>query len=269
MSDTPTVLKKILARKQEEVAERSARVSVAELEACIEAMKGTDQDPRGFVNAMAAKIAAGKSAVIAEAKKASPSKGLLREDFDPAQIARSYEAGGAACLSVLTDADFFQGCEDYLKRAREACSLPVIRKDFIVDPYQVYEARAIGADCILLIVSALEDAQMMRLNNLAHRLGMDVLVEVHGGDELERALQLENRLIGINNRNLHTFEVTLENTFELLERIPDDRIVVTESGIHSREDVAAMRDKDVHSFLVGEAFMRADEPGGKLKELFG
>ena len=268
MSDTPTILKKILDRKREEVQDRSRRVSIAELEACILAMRGTDQDPRGFADAMAAKIAAGQSAVIAEAKKASPSKGLLREDFDPAQIARSYEAGGAACLSVLTDADFFQGSEDYLKAARAACSLPVIRKDFIVDPYQVYEARAIGADCILLIVSALEDDQMAQLNNLAHRLGMDVLVEVHGADELERALKLDNRLIGINNRNLHTFEVTLNNTYDLLNSIPADRIVVTESGIHSREDVQAMREHNVHSFLVGEAFMRADEPGTKLKELF-
>jgi len=268
MSDTPTILKKILDRKREEVQERSSRVSIAELEACIEAMRGTDQDPRGFADAMAAKIAAGQSAVIAEAKKASPSKGMLREDFDPAQIARSYEAGGAACLSVLTDADFFQGSEDYLRQARAACSLPVIRKDFIVDPYQVYEARAMGADCILLIVSALEDEQMARLNNLARRLGMDVLVEVHGADELERALQLDNRLIGINNRNLHTFEVTLDNTYDLLAKIPADRIVVTESGIRDRDDVEAMRAHNVHSFLVGEAFMRADEPGTKLKALF-
>ncbi|MCV6587928.1 MAG: indole-3-glycerol phosphate synthase TrpC [Marinobacterium sp.] len=268
MSDTPTILKKILDRKRAEVTERSEKISIAELKLRIEAAKGSDQDPRGFANAMAAKIAAGESAVIAEAKKASPSKGLLREPFNPAQIAQSYEEGGAACLSVLTDADFFQGHEEYLQQARAACNLPVIRKDFIIDPYQVYEARAIGADCILLIVSALQDEQMAELNELAHTLGMDVLIEVHGAEELQRALRLNNRLIGINNRNLHTFDVTLNNTYELLEHIPADRIVVTESGIHNRDDVAAMRQHSVHSFLVGEAFMRAEEPGKKLRELF-
>ncbi|MBY4676389.1 indole-3-glycerol phosphate synthase TrpC [Marinobacterium arenosum] len=268
MNDTPTVLKKILARKAEEVAERSAKVSIAELKTRIAAAKGSAADPRGFVDNMARAIAKGRSAVIAEAKKASPSKGLLRESFDPAQIARSYEAGGASCLSVLTDRDFFQGHEDYLQQARAACSLPVIRKDFIVDPYQVYEARAIGADCILLIVAALSDAQLAELSDLAHELGMDVLVEVHGADELARALPLNTRLIGINNRNLHTFEVSLQNTYDLLDSIPSDRIVVTESGIHSRTDVQAMREHNVHSFLVGEAFMRADDPGAKLKELF-
>lgn len=268
MSDTPTILKKILQRKHEEVAERSASVSIDDLIAQIEQQKGSDFDPRGFADNMAKVIADGRSAVIAEAKKASPSKGLLREPFDPAQIAQSYEQGGASCLSVLTDADYFQGHEEYLKQARAACSLPVIRKDFIVDEYQVYEARAIGADCILLIVAALEDEQMKVLNDLAHELGMDVLIEVHGADELQRALPLGNKLIGINNRNLHTFEVTLENTYELLSQIPDDKIVVTESGIHAKEDVLAMREHNVHSFLVGEAFMRADEPGAKLKELF-
>lgn len=268
MSDTPTILKKILQRKHEEVAERSASVSIDDLIAQIEQQKGSDFDPRGFADNMAKVIADGRSAVIAEAKKASPSKGLLREPFDPAQIAQSYEQGGASCLSVLTDADYFQGHEEYLKQARAACSLPVIRKDFIVDEYQVYEARAIGADCILLIVAALEDEQMKVLNDLAHELGMDVLIEVHGADELQRALPLGNKLIGINNRNLHTFEVTLENTYELLSQIPDDKIVVTESGIHAKEDVLAMREHNVHSFLVGEAFMRAGEPGAKLKELF-
>ncbi len=269
MSDTPTVLKKILKRKFEEVDERSSSVSIADLEKLIKDQSALAEfKPRGFTNVMAHSIAAGLSAVIAEVKKASPSKGLLRDPFIPADIARSYQAGGASCLSVLTDADFFQGHEEYLKQARAACSLPVIRKDFIVDPYQVFEARAIGADCILLIVSALEDAQLKELNRLALKLGMDVLVEVHGGDELECALQLDNRLIGINNRNLHTFEVSLDNTFELLSSIPDNRIVVTESGIHTRDDVRAMRDKGVFAFLVGEAFMRADDPGQKLKELF-
>lgn len=269
MSDTPTILKKILQRKYEEVEERSDSVTLADLEKQIKVQaRDEDMQPRGFTNVMAHSIAGGLSAVIAEIKKASPSKGLLRDPFLPAEIAKSYQFGGASCLSVLTDADFFQGHEDYLKEARAACSLPVIRKDFIVDPYQVFEARSIGADCILLIVSALEDAQMQELNRLAHKLGMDVLVEVHGGDELERALRLDNRLLGINNRNLNTFEVSLDNTFELLREIPDNRIVVTESGIHTRADVKAMRDHKVFSFLVGETFMRAEDPGEKLKELF-
>lgn len=268
MSDTPTILKKILARKAEEVAERAPKVSIADLKARIADQKGTDFDPRGFAASMERAIAEGRSAVIAEAKKHSPSKGLLRDPFLPAEIAKSYELGGASCLSVLTDKDYFHGSEEYLMEARAACSLPIIRKDFIVDPYQVYEARAIGADCILLIVSALEDQQMADLNGLAVELGMDVLIEVHGADELDRALPLNNKLVGINNRNLHTFEVTLNNTYDLLSSIPDDRIVVTESGIHSREDVQAMREHNVHSFLVGEAFMRAEDPGQKLKELF-
>lgn len=268
MSDTPTILKKILARKAEEVAERAPKVSIADLKARIADQKGTDFDPRGFAANMERAIAEGRSAVIAEAKKHSPSKGLLRDPFLPAEIAQSYERGGASCLSVLTDKDYFHGSEEYLMQARAACSLPIIRKDFIVDPYQVYEARAIGADCILLIVSALEDQQMADLNALAVELGMDVLIEVHGADELDRALPLNNKLVGINNRNLHTFEVTLNNTYDLLSSIPDDRIVVTESGIHSRENVQAMREHNVHSFLVGEAFMRAEDPGQKLKELF-
>ena len=268
MSDTPTVLKKILARKVEEVAERQPKVSISDLQSKIADQKGSDFDPRGFVAHMAQSIADGRSAVIAEAKRHSPSKGLLRDPFVPAEIAKSYELGGASCLSVLTDKDYFQGCEDYLMQARAACSLPVIRKDFIVDPYQVYEARAIGADCILLIAAALSDQQIADLNGLAHELGMDVLIEVHGEGELHRVLPLNTRLIGINNRNLHTFEVTLNNTYDLLDAIPDDRIVVTESGIHCIDDVYAMREHHVHAFLVGEAFMRAENPGQKLKEMF-
>lgn len=269
MSDTPTILKKIIQRKYEEVAERSATCTQGELEQRIRQQSAQlDMQPRGFTNVLAHSVAAGLSAVIAEIKKASPSKGLLRDPFLPADIARSYQQAGASCLSVLTDADFFQGHEDYLKAARAACSLPVIRKDFIVDPYQVFEARAIGADCILLIVAALEDAQMRELNDLAHKLGMDVLVEVHGGDELERALKLDNRLLGINNRDLHSFDVSLENTFSLLKDIPKNRIVVTESGIHTPDDVKVMRDHQVFAFLVGEAFMRAEDPGEKLKALF-
>ncbi len=265
MSGTPDILKKILARKGEEIAERSASVSMADLEQQVAAADSV----RPFVGAMDDKIASGQAAVIAEIKKASPSKGVLREDFDPAAIARSYAEHGAACLSVLTDKDFFQGGEDYLQQARAACALPVIRKDFIVDPYQVAEARAINADCILLIVSALEDQQMAELMAQAHELGMDVLVEVHDGEELERALKLDTRLVGINNRNLRTFETSLNTTLSLLERIPDDRMVVTESGIIKPEDVQLMRNADVHAFLVGEAFMRAEDPGAELAKLFG
>ena len=263
-SGAPTVLKKILDRKREEVAERSAKLSIAALQEQIK----TASAPRGFVSSIEAKLAAGHSAVIAEVKKASPSKGVIRENFIPAEIAASYEAGGAACLSVLTDADFFQGAEAYLQQARAACSLPVIRKDFIIDPYQVYEARAIGADCILLIAAALDDTAMSSLNTLAQGLGMDVLIEVHNAEELARTLPLGNRLVGINNRNLHNFETSLQNTFDLLAAISDQHIVVTESGIHSAEDVAAMREHGVNAFLVGEAFMRAAEPGEKLAELF-
>lgn len=263
-SDTPTILKKILDRKVEEIAERSAIRSQAELMTAI-----ADASPcRGFVAAMQRTLDAGHSAVIAEVKKASPSKGVIREDFDPASIARSYEKGGAACLSVLTDIDFFQGADNYLIEAREACQLPVIRKDFIIDPYQIYEARAMGADCILLIVAALTDKQLQLLNECALSLGMDVLVEVHNRDELIRSLPLGNTLVGINNRDLHLFETSHENTYQLLDDIPTDRIVVTESGIHTAEDVAAMRAHDVNAFLVGEAFMRADEPGERLHDLF-
>jgi indole-3-glycerol phosphate synthase len=263
-SDTPTILKNILARKREEIAERSATVSIQQL---MDRMASAPA-PRGFATALAQKLAAGESAVIAEIKKASPSKGVIRENFDPAAIAASYARGGAACLSVLTDVDFFQGADRYLQQARDACQLPVIRKDFIIDEYQVYEARAMGADCILLIVSALSENQLNQLHGLALSLGMDVLIEVHDGAELTLALKLDNPMVGINNRNLHSFEVSLDNTYQLLAQIPEGKIVITESGIHSRDDVAAMRQQNVHAFLVGEAFMRSDEPGDRLSEMF-
>jgi len=265
MSDTPDILKKILRRKLEEIEERLTQKPMEQLQAEL-----AEASPlRGFADAIAARIEAGQAGVIAEIKRASPSKGVLRESFKPAEIARSYAEGGAACLSVLTDVDFFQGSDAYLRQARAACGLPVIRKDFIIDPYQVYEARAMGADCILLIVACLEERQLCELNELAHHLGMDVLIEVHDDDELTRALQVENRLIGINNRNLRTFEVSLDTTLGLLSRVPQERIVVTESGILSREDVALMRQNRVDAFLVGEAFMRAEDPGARLAELFG
>ncbi len=269
MAKIPTVLERIVKRKFEEIAERSPSVSVDQFKQQIESQKGSETDPRGFVHSLETNIAAGHAGVIAEIKKASPSKGVLRDPFHPAEIAASYEKGGASCLSILTDADFFQGHETYLQQARAACSLPVIRKDFIVDPYQVYEARAIGADCILLIAACLEDQQMADLNGLAQELGMDVLIEVHDGEELERTLPLGNRLLGINNRNLHNFEVTLQTTLDLLARIPDDYLVVTESGILAQSDVALMRQNQVNAFLVGEAFMRAEDPGQRLAELFG
>ncbi|WP_045737668.1 indole-3-glycerol phosphate synthase TrpC [Xanthomonas sp. MUS 060] len=261
MSD---ILRTILARKTEEIAERSARVPLTELVARAEAMPST----RGFARALQAAIANGDPAVIAEVKKASPSKGVIRPDFHPADIAVSYQFGGAACLSVLTDEDFFQGHDRYLQQAREACTLPVLRKDFTIDPYQVYEARVLGADCILLIVAALDDLQLAELSSLALHLGMDVLVEVHDIDELERALQVPAPLIGINNRNLRTFEVSLQTTLSMKDAVPRDRLLVTESGILSQADVATMRAADVHAFLVGEAFMRAEEPGEALRQLF-
>ncbi|MGB1221496.1 MAG: indole-3-glycerol phosphate synthase TrpC [Alcanivoracaceae bacterium] len=264
MKTTGTVLDRILARKQEEVAQRRQEVSLEQLRD-----RARAQDPvRGFVRSMEVQLASRRAAVIAEVKKASPSKGVIREDFHPADIAMSYEAGGAACLSVLTDRDFFQGHEDYLVAAREACTLPVLRKDFTIDPYQVWEARALGADCILLIVAALEDDQLHALSQCASDAGLDVLVEVHTAAELARALPLNTRLIGINNRDLHTFETRLDTTWSLLEQIPQDRIVVTESGIHTAADVAAMADHGVHAFLVGEAFMRADDPGEALAGMF-
>ncbi|MDD9892854.1 MAG: indole-3-glycerol phosphate synthase TrpC [Gammaproteobacteria bacterium] len=264
VKDIPDVLVKILARKDEEIAAGLQRVSAAEMRA-----RAADQpDCRGFVASMQTRIDAGEAAVIAEAKKASPSKGVIRADFDPAQIAASYEAGGAACLSVLTDQDFFQGHNDYLQQAGAACSLPVIRKDFIVDRYQIDEARALGADCVLLIVAALSDTQLQDLYGYAVSLGMDVLIEVHDEAELQRSLPLGAALVGINNRDLRNFATSLNTTIDLLAQIPSDRIVVTESGIHTPDDVALMRQHNVNAFLVGEAFMRADQPGEKLKELF-
>lgn len=261
----PTVLEKILARKVEEVAERSARVSLAELETLAKAADA----PRGFAKALIDQARLKHPAVIAEIKKASPSKGVIRENFVPADIARSYEKGGATCLSVLTDIDYFQGADAYLQQARAACKLPVIRKDFMIDPYQIVEARALGADCVLLIVSALDDVKMAELAAVAKGVGLDVLVEVHDGDELERALKtLDTPLVGVNNRNLHTFEVNLETTLDLLPRIPRDRLVITESGILNRADVELMEISDVYSFLVGEAFMRAENPGAELQRLF-
>jgi len=260
----PTILENIVARKYEEVKENRARVSLAELE---RQAAGADK-PRGFAQALRQRAAAQQPAVIAEVKKASPSKGVIREDFNPAEIAASYQQGGAACLSVLTDIDFFQGSPEYLQQARAACALPVIRKDFLVDPYQVVEARAMGADCVLLIVASLEDGQMAELNAVAVEHGLDVLVEVHDGAELERALKLDTPLVGINNRNLHNFEVSLDTTLQLLPRIPADRLAVTESGILSRADVELMLENGVYSFLVGEAFMRAADPGAELKRLF-
>ena len=262
MSD---ILERIVAVKREEIAAARPRRSVADLQELARARSA----PRGFAAAMRAKIARGDAAVIAEIKKASPSKGVLRERFDPAAIAVSYAAHGAACLSVLTDVQFFQGHEDYLVAARGACSLPVIRKDFLIDPYQVVEARAMGADCILLIAACLADSQMAELEAAAFEQGLDVLVEVHDGAELDRALRLRTPLLGINNRNLRTFEVTLDTTLGLLDRVPADRLLVTESGILGPADVARMRAADVHAFLVGEAFMRAADPGVALESLFG
>ncbi len=259
------ILNKIVAVKREEIAAAKRARDETSLRREAEALAGQ----RDFVGALRAKIATGRAAVIAEVKKASPSKGVLREHFAPAEIAASYERGGAACLSVLTDAQFFQGSADYLKQARAACALPVLRKDFLVDAYQVFEARAMGADCILVIAACLDDAQMADLEVQAMALGMAVLVEVHDGAELDRALRLKTPLVGINNRNLRTFEVTLDTTLGLLPRVPGDRLLVTESGILGPDDVKRMRDADVHAFLVGEAFMRADDPGAALRQLFG
>ena len=264
MSGTPDILRRILARKAEEVAERRARVPERELRARL-----PEAPPvRGFRQALEAHIQRGEPAVIAEIKKASPSKGVLRPEFDPEAIARAYAGAGAACLSVLTDVDFFQGADEYLVRARAASGLPVLRKDFTIDPYQVLEARALGADCILLIAAALDDTRLGELADLAQSLGMDVLLEVHDAGELERALATPAPLIGINNRDLRTFEVRLETTLDLLPRVPGDRLLVTESGILTRADVERMRAHGVHAFLVGEAFMRAADPGAALRELF-
>jgi indole-3-glycerol phosphate synthase len=262
MSD---ILSQIVAVKREEIAAAQQRVSLQAIRADAESRVLT----RDFEGALRRKIAAGRSAVIAEIKKASPSKGLLRADFIPADIAQSYAEAGAACLSVLTDRQFFQGQNDFLKQARASCDLPVLRKDFMVDPYQIYESRAVGADCVLLIAACLEDAQLAELEAIALGLDMAVLVEVHDAAELERALKLRTPLLGINNRNLRTFEVTLQTTLDLLQRVPGDRLVITESGIQSKDDVKKMREAGVHAFLVGEAFMRADDPGSALAELFG
>lgn len=258
------ILQKILQTKQQEIQERSAQISLAQLKE-----QATHAEPvRGFLRSMQTKIQAQQVAVIAEIKKASPSKGVIRADFDPPAIAQSYAQAGAACLSVLTDAQYFQGHEDYLKAARAACNLPVIRKDFIIDPYQIYETRAMGADCILLIVSALTDKQLNDLYATATHLGMDVLIEVHDRDELMRTLPLNAPLIGINNRNLRTFATSLNTTLDLLVDVPSSSLLVTESGIHTPADVKLMRDHQVNAFLVGEAFMRAADPGAALANLF-
>jgi indole-3-glycerol phosphate synthase len=262
MSD---ILNKIVAVKREEIAAAQKKIPFAAMRADAESRVLT----RDFEGALRRKIDAGKSAVIAEIKKASPSKGVLRADFIPADIAQSYAEGGAACLSVLTDRQFFQGQTDYLKQARASCDLPVLRKDFMVDAYQIYESRAMGADCVLLIAACLEDAQMAELEAIARSLDMAVLVEVHDRAELERALKLKTPLLGINNRNLRSFEVSLETTLGLLGDVPVDRVLVTESGILTKDDVKKMRDAGVYAFLVGEAFMRADDPGEALAALFG
>lgn len=265
--NTPDILKKIILRKEQEINDRKTLVTQDQLmEQALASL--LNNSVRGFVNSMQQRLDTQQAAVIAEVKKASPSKGVIREDFKPAEIAKSYEKGGASCLSVLTDIDFFQGSDEYLKQARAACNLPVIRKDFIVDTYQVYEARAMGADCILLIVAVLSDEQISTLYQLALDLKMDVLIEVHDEAELQRSLPLGATLVGINNRNLRNFDTSLQTTINLLEQIPDDRIVVTESGIHSSADIKLMRDNNVNAFLVGEAFMRAPEPGEELNKLF-
>lgn len=262
MSD---ILNKIIATKHQEIAAALAAKPLV----VVEAEAAAQTAPRDFIGAIRHKLSCGQPAIIAEIKKASPSKGVIRPDFHPAEIARSYEKHGAACLSVLTDSQYFQGAPEYLQAARAACALPVLRKDFMVDPYQVTEARAMGADCILLIAAALTLTQMQALEAQAHSYGMAVLVEVHNGEELDAALQLKTPLLGINNRNLRTFEVTLDTTLGLLGRVPDDRIVVTESGIVTPEDVTRMRSNKVEAFLVGETFMRASEPGVELARLFG
>lgn len=261
------ILNKIIATKMQEVAAAKAHISLDEIKAA--ALLANNQNPvRDFVGSIRAKMTSNQAAVIAEIKKASPSKGVIRADFKPAEIAQSYQTGGAACLSVLTDVDFFQGSAEYLIEARAACNLPVLRKDFMIDAYQVYEARAMGADCILLIAAAIDLAKMRELEEIAHALGMAVLVEVHNGEELDLALQLNTPLLGINNRNLRTFEVSLQTTLDLLARISADKIVVTESGIFTADDVDLMRKNHVHTFLVGEAFMRQTEPGVELAKVF-
>lgn len=264
MTDTPDILKTILATKQQEVARRKINAPIAMLE---EIASGVER-PRGFANALQYRMLIKKPAIIAEIKKASPSQGVIRENFQPVAIARDYAMNGATCLSVLTDKEYFQGSEAYLEMVRKSCPLPVLRKDFMIDAYQIYEARALGADCILLIVAALEDKLMHELAELATKLGMDVLVEVHDGEELQRALSLDTKLIGINNRNLRTFVTNLQTTLELKTAIPDDRLIITESGIHTTEDVQLMLNNNIYGFLVGEAFMRVEQSGQKMRELF-
>lgn len=264
MTETPDILKKILAKKVEEVANRKQRMSIADLEEIAQNV----ERPRGFYKALQAKVSAKKPGIIAEIKKASPSQGIIRENFQPITIGLDYAMNGATCLSVLTDKEFFQGAEANLQMVRERCPLPIIRKDFMIDPYQIYESRALGADCILLIVAALEDEQMHKLSDTATKLGMDVLVEVHNADELQRALTLDTQLIGINNRNLRSFETSLQTTLELKSHIPADKLIITESGINTQEDVQLMLDHDIYAFLVGESFMRAESPGQKMRELF-
>ena len=264
MSDTPDILKKILATKAEEVAKRKLRMSIADLAGII----GDTETPRGFAQALQEKSASKKPAIIAEVKKASPSKGVIRENFKPVEIAQDYAMSGATCLSVLTDKEYFQGGEVNLQMARQACPIPVLRKDFMIDPYQIHESRALGADCILLIVAALADTQMHELADTTKELGMDVLVEVHDREEMERALKLDTPLMGINNRNLRTFETSLQTTLDLQAMVPDERLVITESGIHTPDDVRLMMDNGIYTFLVGEAFMRAEHPGAKMRELF-
>ena len=263
-SSTSNILNKILDTKREEIRLTSGYRSLSELEVEVQSAPSV----RDFEEAIRSKIAAGQSAVIAEVKKASPSKGVIREHFDPIDIAQSYERHGAACLSVLTDRDYVMGAAEYLVAARSATQIPVLRKDFIIDPYQIYEARCMGADCILLIVAALEQSQMESLERVAMQLGMSVLVEAHSREEFERATRLQTTLIGVNNRDLRSFETSLQTTLSLLSDLPSGRILITESGIHRREDVALMRDRGVHAFLVGEAFMRQQDPGLALKSLF-
>lgn len=264
MTDPENVLTRILATKAKELAARSAACPLSELRA-----RAADAAPvRGFADALAGRIRSGTPGIIAEVKKASPSKGVIRPDFDPAAIAASYAAGGATCLSVLTDADWFQGHEDFLVAARAACALPVLRKDFMIDPWQIWESRAIGADCVLLIAAALDDDALARLAEAAAEAGLDVLVEVHDDAELDRALRLDLPLVGINNRDLRTFDTRLENSIDLHARMPADRLTIAESGIHTRSDVARLRAAGIHGFLIGEAFMRAPDPGTALAELF-
>ncbi len=264
MTDTPDILKKILETKVDEVARRKAKNPLSMLQE----IAGGVEAPRGFYRALHGKAASRQPAIIAEVKKASPSKGVIREDFRPLDIALDYAMNGATCLSVLTDKDYFQGSEVYLQMIHDRCPLPVLRKDFMIDPYQVHEARALGADCILLIAAALSDGQMQELSETANQLGMDILVEVHDAEEMERALRLDSKLVGVNNRNLRTFDTSLQTTLDLLAMVPDDRLLVTESGIHTPDDVKLMMDNGIYTFLVGEAFMRAEHPGRKMRELF-